>query len=431
MNLWAISIIRKKHGKKILKAKVVDADTMKMKWFNHQTLYDMISFGTVFNNLGIDGDNVVLINNIDSIDKKLKKAFALVPDENYMQESFAVVLRGYKGIYQFLADNPYHDGGYFLVDGTVDDFENYLDREDINWTNYALYNGYVSKDKWGTKKDRNKIYVYNGSGYEEFVTNNPTKQMILRDKIECKWCDVEINDKGLIGIDYIRFNKENTFLPEGIEYFIRGLGGTYCVVFPKTLKKIYKGAFLDSKDILQVTMQNELDEIPAGFAAKSPLQIFDYPSEFNLNKIGKRAFYLCEDLKSALISKVKVIDEQAFSSSAIEKVVIPLCKSIGRHAFEDCDKLKTVKLGDIPIVINNGAFDGCDKLTQINLDNAVAIGAHAFDGCANLQCVKLPNVEIIGPKAFRGCKKIKEITVNKNAKISQDAFEQDVIIYLE
>lgn len=430
MNLWAIEIYRKKHNKNILKAKVIDTETMQMKWLNSEALYNVILGGNSINNIKIEKDKVVLCNYIESKNKKIKRHFHYRTSENIINEHYVIALNGYKGIYEFLVNHPYNEGAYFLFSGTADDLDNYLYTKGIDWDACSIYNGYVSKSYWGNKKGRNKVYIYNNGTLEELVTSNINKNMLLRDNINCSWCDIEVNSKGLLGLDYIKFNQPVSILPEGVEYVKKQSGKTDCVVFPKSLKYLYDKLFYDSETILQITIQSQLDKIPDGFATDTPIQIFEYPPEFELNTIGKKAFYECNELKTGLICKVKRIEREAFYNTKIEKAVIPMCEYIGKYAFADCEKLKAVKLGE-NVEVRELAFTNCKNLHKINLEGVTHVGGAAFKNCSNIESVKLPNVKFIGKEAFKGCKKIKEVTINKDAKISSDAFDKDVIIYLE
>lgn len=407
MNIWAIQTVRKKRSKTVIKAKVVDLESSQIKWFNQNTLYEILSQGIDIGNLKIDNNKVVLDKYIN--DKKFLRYFNKTPyTDGLVKESYVLALKGYKGIYEFLADNPHHDNAYIHLNGTVNDLDRYLGRYNINWERNALYNGIITRDTWGGKKERNKIYIVKGGTIEELISENPSRELMIREQIPCNFCNLEYDNTGMIGVEYIKFNQESTFLGEGIEYFGRSLGGTLAVIMPKSLLKFSTASFKELKDILQITIKSELVEIPDEFAMDTPLQVFEYPPECELISIGDRAFYECNDLRTALISKVAKIGDAAFYNTSVPKVVVPRCKYIGRYAFAGNSKLKVVKI-ESPCYIHEYAFEDCNNLERIDLESAV----------------------VIGPNAFKGCKKLKEVTVNSKAKIAKNAFDKNTIVHIK
>ena len=87
--------------------------------------------------------------------------------------------------------------------------------------------------------------------------------------------------------------------------------------------------------------------------------------------------------------------------------------SVGKAAFKNSKKLKTVKLGKNVKKINKQAFSGCTKLKNVTFGkNVTIIGANAFSKCTALTIIALPSkVTKIGNKAFYRCKKLRYILV--------------------
>lgn len=99
--------------------------------------------------------------------------------------------------------------------------------------------------------------------------------------------------------------------------------------------------------------------------------------------------------------------------------------SIGKSAFESCDKLTSVSLPDSITTIGDSAFAWCDSLTSINLPNSVTcIGKGAFRFCIRLINLSLPNsVTSIGGLAFRSCLSLTSINLPDSiTSIAEDAF---------
>ena len=95
-------------------------------------------------------------------------------------------------------------------------------------------------------------------------------------------------------------------------------------------------------------------------------------------------------------------------------VVIPEgVTSIGRSAFAECKKMKSVTIPDSVTSIGDYAFEKCAGLTSVILGNSiVSIGWGAFSRCAKLKCVTIPDsVTSIGSSSFSSCRKLKCVTI--------------------
>ena len=79
--------------------------------------------------------------------------------------------------------------------------------------------------------------------------------------------------------------------------------------------------------------------------------------------------------------------------------------TIGKYAFEGCESLTNVTLGDSVTTIGASAFRNCIGLTSITIPNSVTtIGVYAFKGCYSLTRVTIPiSVTLVGNLAFDGC----------------------------
>lgn len=80
-------------------------------------------------------------------------------------------------------------------------------------------------------------------------------------------------------------------------------------------------------------------------------------------------------------------------------------KTIAGAAFEGCDKLTSINLPDTVTAINSGTFYGCSSLTSVNIpDGVTAIGSDAFFRCDSLSSLTIPDsVKSIGEHAFNNC----------------------------
>ena len=203
---------------------------------------------------------------------------------------------------------------------------------------------------------------------------------------------------------------------------------------------------------------------------------------YKVEKIGKNAFYFCNELQSVTLpNSVMSIEEYAFAgcrsmsevilSNTLTNIDVSAfsgCKSIaslqlpntlisiGRGAFEDCDGLVSMTIPKSVISIGKEAFANCDELSSLmvedgntrynsgNNSNAIIcndtlligcknttipdgvkyIEEYSFYFCGGIQSVILPNSVIsIGEYAFAGCRSMSEVILsNTLTNIDVSAF---------
>ena len=88
--------------------------------------------------------------------------------------------------------------------------------------------------------------------------------------------------------------------------------------------------------------------------------------------------------------------------------------NIENYAFEGCENLTSVVIGDSVTSIGSMAFFYCDAINSVTIGSSVtSIGEYAFSGCCGLFSVTLPNsVAEIGYGAFH---RVRNIIYNGNA----------------
>ena len=146
--------------------------------------------------------------------------------------------------------------------------------------------------------------------------------------------------------------------------------------------------------------------------------------------LGRCAFSNCRQLETVTIPKtVKTIDEFAFCNCKKLKAVIlskdSRLKSIGDHAFDDCNSLTSITIPNGITSIGEWAFRGCNSLTSMVIPNSVtSIGEAAFYWCSNLTSITIPrSVTSIGEWVFGGCSSLTSITIPNNVtSIGEAAF---------
>jgi hypothetical protein len=87
---------------------------------------------------------------------------------------------------------------------------------------------------------------------------------------------------------------------------------------------------------------------------------------------------------------------------------------IGEEAFYECKALTTVKMSDLGIrTIGTRAFYGCSALKTVKLSsNLTEIGEKAFEKCSSLESIELPNtLKTLKEGAFNGCVALKSVNI--------------------
>ena len=92
--------------------------------------------------------------------------------------------------------------------------------------------------------------------------------------------------------------------------------------------------------------------------------------------------------------------------------------------FRDNLDIVEIRLPESVYSMEAYAFEGCENLEAINLQNIKTMGMNAFDGCKSLKKIELsPLLTNIPSSAFRNCKSLKEVIINEGtASVGYDAF---------
>ena len=113
----------------------------------------------------------------------------------------------------------------------------------------------------------------------------------------------------------------------------------------------------------------------------------------NITKICNSAFYECTNLAAVeLPDSITEIGNYAFSHTDIQKITIPKSVTlIGRCAFSCCDNLNTAIIeGNSDCVISAYAFNGCENLCGVIINDVYEIQDAAFINCTRLLELDLP-----------------------------------------
>lgn len=117
---------------------------------------------------------------------------------------------------------------------------------------------------------------------------------------------------------------------------------------------------------------------------------------------------------------VEKIDTMAFYQSVfLENITLPdTLAEIGSKVFAECDNLRNISIPGSLKEVGDKAFQYCDVLETVTFGEGVEyIGSWAFHDCTALSVCELPSTLIeIYNGAFAGCENLTEINLSENTK---------------
>lgn len=170
-----------------------------------------------------------------------------------------------------------------------------------------------------------------------------------------------------------------------------------------------------------------------------------YDSRNNCNAIvDKTSNKIVVGCKNTVIdASIKIIGERAFYKMPIKQLMIPdHIETIENNAFEHCDKLSTITIeesGNLKSIgeyafsssaitsiylpktltyLGEGAFFNCFSLKEVLFESNCSIkliDKYTFSDCIELTSINIPeSVNVISSNAFGGCKSLKELILPAN-----------------
>lgn len=207
------------------------------------------------------------------------------------------------------------------------------------------------------------------------------------------------------------------------------------ILVPKTVETIGRGAFKnsglynepdDSTGIVYVNGSGGYCWIVAYTGTKTELTLkgleLSDGTSYTLRGIGDYAFADNETLKTVTISgsatsRLKYIGEGAFKGCVkLENInlELPSLTTLGNYTFYGCSSLKAISLHDNLTSIGRSAFYQCASLTSVDMHSTAveSVGMYAFFGCTALKTVKFgSDVETIGDYAFYKCSSLESVDI--------------------
>lgn len=113
---------------------------------------------------------------------------------------------------------------------------------------------------------------------------------------------------------------------------------------------------------------------------------------------------------------VMAIGERAFQGGSITSIKGPSKLTIiYEGAFEDCNNLKTVDLGNVLKYIDANAFAGCSNLSNIELPaTVISIASKAFYNCKSITSITIPQAaRVLDGDIFIGCTRLSDLQLSE------------------
>lgn len=190
----------------------------------------------------------------------------------------------------------------------------------------------------------------------------------------------------------------------------------------------------ESKIISKKSNQKDFDIIVFAYHDIKNAQIPSF-----INEIGKNSFKDCYKLKSidlSISSELKIINENAFSNSSLQKITFPSnLQKIKKNAFGKCSKLKVVKFepNSQIRVIDTECFQQT-PISSIILPSSInCIRKDAFYFCVELRCIECLGDDIyLEQNCFNDCSKLLVISCPNANQIffNTKNVKNDMIIFL-
>ena len=198
----------------------------------------------------------------------------------------------------------------------------------------------------------------------------------------------------------------------------RGCSSLNNVIIGDGETRIGKDAFFQCYGVTNVVLGSGTAEIGDRAFFRCHIENLELPE--SLVKIGDSAFYECYGFSNLSLKGVVDIGCSAFyGCSSLRRLSIEGTTRIGTNAFYECSSLQDLTIGRAVInttrqgVIERHAFQNCQNLRSVRIEGGIeTIGAGSFSGCSSLTNLVLGNkLAVIGSSAFYGCCRLKEVVV--------------------
>lgn len=180
-----------------------------------------------------------------------------------------------------------------------------------------------------------------------------------------------------------------------------GCIGLTSIIIPKSVAHIGDSAFVGCVSLSSIIVNSDNPHYDSRDNCNSIIE-----TENNTLILG------CK--KSFIPHSVTSIEGAFDGCEGLTEIIIPnSVTSIGNYTFRDCSELIGVVIPESVTHIGEQAFHDCIKLMRVELPNSlIIIGSDAFEGCISLTSVSIPeSVTHIGSGAFRDCFHLKSVNI--------------------
>lgn len=168
------------------------------------------------------------------------------------------------------------------------------------------------------------------------------------------------------------------------------------IIIPDGIDSIAAGTFYACPNLTEVILPTTVKRIGGGSTGLLSTPFSSPGYEERVNCFG--AFAYCDNLTAINMENITELGAYAFASSGLKAISLPKIAEIEEGAFEGSEKIVTANLPEA-LLIGASAFYECHNLEEIQLPMAKNIGENAFYS-TGLKSVVLPSVTSIGAKAF-------------------------------
>ncbi len=210
-------------------------------------------------------------------------------------------------------------------------------------------------------------------------------------------------------------------LPNTIEYIgneaFKGCKNLTSFEMPDSIRKLGQGVFEDCTGLTSIRISLNIKELEYRFM-KGCTGIKNVTVPNGVEILGYDCFTNCSSLTSiSLPNTLKEIGKNAFmgcssmTSFTMPDSVTSLSGTGISSIFNNCTKLKTIKLSNNLTYLPSQTFQSCTSLEEIILpDKIKTIGSHVFSDCPNLKRLSIPQqVNDIDWGFINGAPNVKEI----------------------
>lgn len=185
------------------------------------------------------------------------------------------------------------------------------------------------------------------------------------------------------------------------------------------LTEIEENAFSGCSKLVRCQLPDTVHTLGSSvFASCTSLVSLNLPD--SLTELPEKLCINCQQLGQVVLPQhVRAIGERAFSSSGLEKIVMPdSCIRLGTGVFMHCKNLRFVQVSLRLAIIPEDCFAGCTGLKQFDLPfRLTEIRERAFYGCTGLEHLVIPEgTRRIGAQAFDRCEYLRTIRIPSSVR---------------